>query len=172
MSDVGKICELLKTTKNGVNYSIFRRKGFRNGQDFDSSICTYHISTLEAVNLGLKLRFTESRLNFPFVSDVFAGIKDRKWVQIVARKDACPVAKFVCWAENGEFITGTAVLHASDELPENLKLVPHHDSFRKKLQGISLNLFLFPFARVDNIYLDYLRDNIEVIIRQVSREAV
>jgi len=136
MPDVNDFCELLQTRKNGVDYTIFRRNEFEPTGLVDDSITTFCISTLESIQRMRKNKensFLESA--FPLVSSRLATDGVHDFVQIVAKKNECSTSSFLCWAEDGELVTGTAIVRMRcKEFPfqHRLRL---HGNFKETMQG-------------------------------------
>jgi hypothetical protein len=111
MSDVSDFCRLLQTTKNGVDYTIFRRHEFEPTGTVDDSIITVCISTLESIErMREDTAYSFSDDTLPVVSSHFATDGVHDFVQIVARKNECSTSSFLCWAESGGLVTGTAII--------------------------------------------------------------
>jgi hypothetical protein len=111
MPDVNDFSVLLQTRKDGFDYTIFRRNGFEPTGTVDDSIITFCISTLESIQRMRKKKenlFLENA--FPLVSSHLATDGVHDFVQIVAKKNECSTSSFLCWAEDGELVTGTAIV--------------------------------------------------------------
>jgi hypothetical protein len=140
MPDASDVCMLLQTKKNKVQYTIFRRNEFEPTGTVDHSIITFCISTLES------FRRSSSEDASPLVSAPFATDSVHGLVQIMARKKECSTSRFLCWAEDGELITGTAIVHIRGEEFFGPLLSPHGD-FEKTMRGNLLpHYHLFAYA--------------------------
>ena len=134
MSNVNDFRQLLRTTKNrvdptdetecasdsveytdetkcafdSVEYTIFRRTDFETTSTADDSIITFCINVLESMRrIRTRPIYPEE---FPIIVRCLATDSTYDCVQIVAKKDECSTSGFLCWAEDGELITGTAIL--------------------------------------------------------------
>ena len=140
-------CQLLQTRSDGVNYTVFRRNKFECTGTVDHSIITFCMSTLEYIRRMRKNKedwFPE----FPFVSAQFATDGVHDCVQIVAKKNECSTSRFLCWAEDGELVTGTAIVHRSCEKFPFKDFTTSHGDFQKTMQGkITPHYHLFAYAQ-------------------------
>jgi hypothetical protein len=136
MPDVNDFSVLLQTRKDGFDYTIFRRNGFEPTGTVDDSIITFCISTLESIQ---RMRKKEENLflenAFPLVSSHLATDGVHDFVQIVAKKNECSTSSFLCWAEDGELVTGTAIVRMRcEEFPFQTPL-RLYGNFKETMRG-------------------------------------
>jgi len=131
-SDAYNYCELLQTRKDGFDYTIFRRNGFKPTGTVDDSIITFSISTLESIQ-RMRNSFLESA--FPLVSSHLATDGVHDFSQIVAKKNECSTSSFLCWAKDRELVTGTAIIRMRcEEFPFQAPL-RLYGNFKETMRG-------------------------------------
>ena len=140
--------EILETTKNGITFKIFRHKQFVKEKPNNDSIITFGISTLESI---LRMRENEERpLSddvFPRITAYFGSISPYNYVQVVALENTCSTSNFICWANGGGLITGTALMDGEFKKFSVLEGYTHstYGTFLKDMQGNVL-IFLLLFG--------------------------
>jgi hypothetical protein len=90
---------LIRTTKNGVQYFIYRQEALA---DISDSFITFSISTIECAR--------RKSLKYPHVLSRTPTQDGYECIQIVADRDSFHTTKFLCWAESQDLITGTAIV--------------------------------------------------------------
>jgi len=134
MSNVNDSCQLLQTRKNGVDYTISRRNDFESTGACDDSIITFCISALESMQ---RLHSTDypPHAAFPLIAHRFATDGTYDCVQIMAQKDQCPTPGFLCWAEDGIIVTGTAIIRMRSEAYPFKRSLTVYGNFRETMRG-------------------------------------
>jgi hypothetical protein len=131
MESIKKSTRLLRTTKNGVEFSIYQQEAL--SFDISNSFITFSISTIEC--------FRRQTLCYPHVSSRLPISDGYECIQIVATKSTFSTTKFLYWAESNEFVIGTAiVLEGTYLFPAFLH--PKYSTFLENVQGTSLRFIM------------------------------
>jgi hypothetical protein len=126
---------LIRTTKNGVQYFIYRQEALAN---ISNSFITFSISAIECAR--------RQGLNYPHVLSRIRTQDDYECIQIVANRDTFNTANFLYWAESKEFIMGTAIVPMGSYMFPSFA-ADTYGSFLDDIAGIlsSSNRYIVPY---------------------------